>query len=110
MTGNWLRLGPASIRIGSRHLAASGFPRLQIGGLSIWSRCSDGSLLLASYHPRNSPTWHLSLSVVNGSGRKLFDRAERRECQWADYLALPFNRALCWMRQDYHRRTIAAVS
>ena len=35
--GNWIALGPVRIRIGSKYLAPWGFPRLQIGGLSLWS-------------------------------------------------------------------------
>lgn len=58
---NWVRLGPVSIRIGSRHLASWGYPRIAIGGLSIWSRMNTGQRILVSYHPRRSVTWVFSL-------------------------------------------------
>ncbi len=54
---NHVRLGPVTLRVGSRNLAPWGYPRVQIGGLSFWSRTNSGDLHLAAYHPRRSITW-----------------------------------------------------
>lgn len=74
---------------------------------SFFTRMSDGGLKIASYHPKGCRTWHWSVSVVrSGTFRKfwLVDRTEPafRRNQWHDYYRLPFGRALCISRQDYH--------
>lgn len=77
-----------------------------MSGLRFFSRASDGSLTLLSYHPRTSPTWHWSASIVKSPicGRSWFVCLDRRRThQWHDYLRLPFGKALCISRQDYHR-------
>lgn len=76
---NHISIGPVRIRTGSRYLAKWGFPRLQIGGLSIWSWSNSGDLLLASYHPRRSITW-LWYFGITARGRgygKIFSRESR---------------------------------
>jgi hypothetical protein len=55
--GNFITLGPVSLRVGSKHLAPWGFPRIRIGGLSLWSWTNSGHFVPASYHPRSSITW-----------------------------------------------------
>lgn len=57
MRSNYIQIGPAIIRVGSKHLASWGFPRLCIGGLSVWSWTNEEWLTLASYHPASSITW-----------------------------------------------------
>jgi hypothetical protein len=57
MWGNFISLGPVTLRVGSKHLAPWGFPRIQIGGLSLWSWSNSGQFVPASYHPRSSITW-----------------------------------------------------
>ena len=60
---NHIKIGPAIIRIGSKHLAPWGFPRLRIWGLSFWTWTNSGQLGLASYHPQSSITWLWSLWI-----------------------------------------------
>lgn len=36
---------------------------IRIKGLSVFSRDSGGGLVLASYHPRSSQTWHWAVSA-----------------------------------------------
>ena len=60
---NHIKIGPVIIRVGSKHLAPWGFPRIKIGGLSLWSWTNTGQLVPASYPPRKSITWLWSLWV-----------------------------------------------
>lgn len=60
---NHIKIGPAVVRIGSKHLAPWGFPRLRIWGLSFWTWTNSGQLGLASYHPKSSITWLWSLWI-----------------------------------------------
>jgi hypothetical protein len=73
---------------------------LAVGGVSVLSRTSAGELNIASYHPRSSPTWHWSLTLIKSEGKP--HRAERRTGQWHDYYWLPFGYRLLVSRQDYH--------
>jgi hypothetical protein len=124
---NHYGIGPIIVRIGSKHLAPWGFPRVQIGGLSLWSWTNSGDLLLAAYHPRRSITWLWSIGIGRQKGR--FGRAalqHRRELhasgnpyapaprwwdrflcldgmrrsQWHDHLRLPFGFVLRISRQE----------
>ncbi len=75
------------------------------------SQDSGGGLVLASYHPRNSPTWHWSIGIINSRVFRpwwLISRATARTHQWHDYYRLPFGKALCISRQDYHKSERAA--
>ena len=63
MRKNHIKVGPVIVRIGSKHLASWGFPRLHIGGLHFWSWTNSGQLILAGYHPRSSITWLWSLWI-----------------------------------------------
>ncbi len=105
---NWLRFGPVVIRIGSRHLASWGFPRLEIGGLSIWSGNSDGSLCLASYHPRSSFTWLWSVTLTRGKARtgRFLELAPRglNRGQWHHYVNLPIGWMIRLSRQHRMER------
>lgn len=77
-----------------------------MSGLRFFSRASDGSIILASYHPAGCPTWHWSVSIIKSRIERrwwLISRDPRRTGQWHDYLRLPFGKALCVSRQDYHR-------
>jgi hypothetical protein len=73
--------------------------------ISVFTRNSDGSLGLVSYHPRDCATWHWSLSLTRRQSelKRIVSRAPRRVGQWHDYLKLPFGYQLCLSRQDYHR-------
>lgn len=75
---NHVRLGPVILRIGSRNLAPWGFPRIQIGGLSLWSRTNSGDLHLAAYHPRASLTWlwYVGITKRTRGYSPLFSREE----------------------------------
>lgn len=63
MKKNHIKIGPAIIRIGSKHLAPWGFPRLRVCGLSVWTWTNSGPLCLASYHPKTSITWLWALYI-----------------------------------------------
>jgi len=131
---NYLTLGPLKLLISRKYLASWGFPLLRVGGLSLWSKSSNGERILASFHPRDSLTWHWSLSIT-----KQMWSAEAREGraqlyregnpyvtapswrdrfmsltanprgQWHNYYRLPFGYALSVARQDYHKRPAAGA-
>lgn len=98
---NYLTFGPIRLRISRRGLAPWGYARLEIGGLSLLSRDSGGGLMLASYHPRRSKTWHWVVSIKKRDGGT--HRSKLRYGQWHDYYALPFGRQLIVGQQDYHK-------
>lgn len=60
---NHIKIGPVIIRTGSKNLAPWGFPRLRVGGLSLWSWSNTGEWMPASYHPRSSITWLWSVAI-----------------------------------------------
>lgn len=68
-------------------------------GLSFFTIATDNSLVLASYHPRWSKTWHWSV-ILCRSGNLGRDNVRRN--QWHDYYWLPFGYRLLVSRQDYH--------
>ena len=68
--------------------------------MRMFTKASDGSIIVASYHPKNSITWHWAIYLKRGNGRS--NRAERRTHQWYDYYRLPFGWQLIVARQDYH--------
>lgn len=74
---NYLTIGPISVRISRKNLAAWGFPVVRAGGLSLLSRDTAGRLHLAAYHPRNSLTWHWFVSLYKSGGP-----SERFNRQW----------------------------
>jgi hypothetical protein len=74
--------------------------KMTIGGLTLFSRHSDGGRGLASYHPRSSQTWHWSVSIDRQAGT---GRASRRSGQWHDFYRLPFGFRLVVSWQDYHK-------
>lgn len=99
-------IGPVQLRLSSHNLCWWGFPRLKIGGLTIWSWHSDGALGLAAYHPKGSTAWHWSISLTRRQryfkGWRSITPPELRRGQWHDYYRLPFGWALAVARQDYH--------
>lgn len=127
---NYLTLGPVRLLVNRQYLASWGYPRLSIGGLSLWSKSNNGDRTLASYHPRDSLTWHWSVSITKRNpamwsaeareGRAQLYRegnpfitapswrdrfmilTNNPRGQWHNYFRLPFGRALCIARQDYH--------
>lgn len=70
------------------------------------SRASDGSIILASKHPKGSQTWHWSISLkrnaLSSNVWRFWHRAEARWGQWHDYYRLPFGWWLIVSRQDFH--------
>lgn len=76
-------------------------------GFRAFSRASDGSITLLSYHPLSCPTWHWSASLTRRQRylKRLVSRTPKwaRQGQWHDYVRLPFGWALCISRQDYHK-------
>ena len=76
---NYVHIGPVTIRTGSRYLAKWGFPRVQIGGLSLWSWTNSGDLQIAAYHPRASITWlwYVNVTKRNRGYAALFSKEER---------------------------------
>lgn len=125
---NHIRLGPVTVRLGSRGIAKWGYPWLQIGGLSIWSRTNDGDLHLAAYHPRRSITWlwfiglskrqpdmfgweefrRIAKLYAQGNPHACPPRWYHRFCrlavwrrgQWYDYFRLPFGRTIMVGHQE----------
>jgi hypothetical protein len=77
-------------------------------GLRLFTRASDGGIILASCHPLSSETWHWSVGVTRRQtvdwGYRVMLRASRRTHQWHDFYRLPFGWSLVISRQDYHRR------
>lgn len=75
-----------------------------------FKRDSAGGLMLVSYQPTHCPTWHWSIRIGKSPyynrRRWLVCRASERFLQWHDYYRLPFGKALCISRQDYHRRSL----
>jgi hypothetical protein len=58
-----------------------GYPRIQIGGLSLWYWTNSGDFSLVSYHPRWSLTWLWFVRITRRPGRgyaSTFSREERR--------------------------------
>ena len=78
--------------------------RLHLFGYDMPHRDSGGSLVLISHHPRGSSTWHWSVCLAKGGGKRLIDRAADRTGQWHDYYKLPFGYCLIVSQQDWHRR------
>lgn len=70
-------------------------------GLSLFNRDSGGGLVLASYHPHRSQTWHWSVTLLRSDGHA--GRSLKRTGQWHDYYWLPFGWRLVVSQQDYHR-------
>lgn len=77
---NHYSIGPLRIRVGGKNLSPWGFPRVQIGGLTLWSRTNTGELHLAAYHPKSSITWiwYVGLTRRARGYSPLFSREERR--------------------------------
>lgn len=76
-------------------------------GLRFFSRASDRSITLVSYHPHNSLTWHWALvlrrNALSSNERWRVHRASHRQGQWHDYYRLLFGWCLIVSRQDYHK-------
>lgn len=127
---NHIRIGPVTLRIGSKLLASWGFPRVTIGGMSIWSRTNGGEVLLLAYHPRDCTTWHWSIGITRRQSacwtkanrerrarlyyegnrhvpaprwwHRFVNRDALRRNQWHDYYRLPFGYSIVVAQQDYH--------
>lgn len=85
---NHIGIGAVQLRIRSKGIASWGYPRIQIGGLSLFTRASNGELHIASYHPRRSLTW---LWYVGLGKEKRPLRIEReRRSQWHHFIPLGF--------------------
>jgi len=78
---------------------------ITIGGVKLFSRDSGGDIVLASYHPRRSSTWHWSVVLSRRDGKP--HRAARRNGQWHDYYWLPFGLQLIVSQQDWHKGSVA---
>jgi hypothetical protein len=127
---SYLTLGPVRLRVGSKNLASWGFPRLQIGGLSVWQWTNGGEFMPLAYHPRKSITWVWFLAIARNARFSLEQQEWRRELhrrgnphaptprwwhcfldfdglrrsQWHDYVRLPFGFVLIIGRQHAMRR------
>lgn len=74
-------------------------------------RDPQSSLLLVSYQPSGSRTWHWSISIrptysLRPWSRRLACLAERRTGQWHDHFRLFGGHDLVVSRQDYHKRGV----
>lgn len=107
---NHVKLGPVIIRIGGRGLAPWGYPRLQIGGLSFWSRCNNGDLHFAGYHPRRSITWLWYVGITKRSRGyyEIFSKAEIKRRAILFVTGNPFVGPTRWFHRfwqpDYRRK------
>ena len=79
--------------------------RLHINGLEFLHRDSGGAIVLLSYHPRGSATWHWAVRLIRSRGRP--GRARSRTGQWNDWYWLPFGFRLLVGQQDWHKRLSA---
>ena len=104
-----ISFGPVKVRLGRDRFSRWGQERLRVGGLSLFSGASDGSLVLAAYHPRTCPTWHWSVGLTRRQPHLkrwlTLTAKEWRRGQWHDYVKLPLGWALSFSRQDYHRQS-----
>ncbi len=79
--------------------------RLHIHGIEFLHRDSAGDLVLLSYHPRGSSTWHWSVTLSRMSpGKFMINRAADRRGQWHDFYRLPFGFTLIVSQQDWHKQ------
>jgi hypothetical protein len=78
--------------------------RLSIGGIEFMHRDSAGNLVLLSYHPRGSSTWHWSVVLSRRAGNTLVNRAVERQGQWHDFYRLPFGYSIIVSQQDWHKQ------
>lgn len=71
--------------------------------MRMFSRASDGSLILATHTGRHSNCWiwYVALSRLRQPFH-IAPKSERRG-QWHHYIPLPFGRTLIVGRQDFHR-------
>ena len=97
---NWIHVGPVHIRVSGKHLAPWGFPRLQIGGLRLWSWWNDGDFAPASYHPRSSITWLWQTKLHRKGWRPPY----QYNSTGGRDIRLPFGWVLSIMWQDRMRR------
>lgn len=105
---NYISLGSVRLRISRRYLAKWGYPLIEIGGLSLLTRCNDGRLLLASYHPRSSITWLWAITVFRRPAGAKSGRDKMRRGQWHDYYWLPFGYQMLVSHQAFMARKAEA--
>lgn len=95
--GDWFRL-----KVSSRNIAPWGYEALGIRGLSLFTRCNDGSIILASWQPRGE-AWHWAIGLGLTQINKDWVRCSTlRRGQWHDFYRLPFGWELRVSRQDFH--------
>ena len=71
--------------------------------MTLFTRASNGDLVLASYTGRKSHCWVWALYLTRKKlGFHIAPRNERVN-QWHHYMPLPFGRSLILSRQDYHK-------
>lgn len=84
---------------------------LRIFGLRLFSRASDGDLILASYHPRRSKCWHWSASLCRSTwgpaGKWIYLRQSLRVGQFHDYLRISPRWVIRISQQNYHKERAA---
>jgi hypothetical protein len=71
--------------------------------LKMFSRASNGDLVLASYTGSKSYCWIWSVWLSREQQPLHIVPLSRRRGQWHHTLPLPFGRTLIIGRQDYHR-------
>jgi hypothetical protein len=80
-----VNIGPVSVRLSRKGVASWGYPTIRIGGLSLFSRSSNGDMHIAGYHPRKSSTWLWHVSIGKRNGDRMLSIAKIRRGQWHDY-------------------------
>jgi hypothetical protein len=102
---NYVTLGPVRIRISKRHLADWGYPIFSIGGLSFFTRSTNGDMIMVSCHPKGSITWHWGVTWSKTQQVHWITRSKRRDHQWFDIYKLPLvRRCIIIAHQDYHKQ------
>lgn len=75
--------------------------------MGLFKRDSSGGFILLSRHPRNSPTWHWSVTLCRVDTPQqrwlCIVPKDMRAGQWHHRIRLPFGRQLIISRQDFHR-------
>ena len=105
MHRNYIYLGPVHLKVSGKGLASWGYPRIRMGGISLFNWGHEGSFHLVSYHPKSSITWLWDLMIGWPNARRRNRDGWWRPGRWVSpvgrgwsYWALGFS--VSWSSQD----------
>ena len=105
MHRNYIYLGPVHLKVSGKGLASWGYPRIRMGGISLFNWGNEGSFHLVSYHPKSSITWLWDLMIGWPNARRRNRDGWWRPGRWVSpvgrgwsYWALGFS--VSWSSQD----------